>query len=312
MFKNLSLYKISGWPSSAAQLEEALGCQPFAECGATQQKSGGWVAPRGQEHGALVEAIDGQWIARYAIETKTVPAQALRRWVDERAQHTERTRGRKPGKKELRDLREDALMALLPQAFARRGEIAVWIEPKRGWLALDTSSQAKADEVAISLMRVAGKGFAISPMQTKWAPQALMAGWLLNSWPDKLPAAFHVERDCELKATGDEPARVRFDRHELGIEEVRRHVFEGKHPERLALSWQGRVSFALTKRLQIKKIRFDEGLFGECPDSEEDRFDADAAITTGELTGLICDLIEALGGSVEEQQNGNSTGGAQQ
>jgi len=296
MFKNLSLYKISGWPSSAAQLEEALGCQPFSECGATQQKSGGWVAPRGQEHGALVEAIDGQWIARYAIETKTVPAQALRRWVDEKALHIEQTRGRKPGKKELRDLREDALMALLPQAFARRGEIAVWIEPKRGWMALDTSSQAKADEVIASLARVAGKGFAISPLQTRVSPRVEMADWLMCEAPDELPEAFHIERECELKAAGDEPARVRFDRHELGIEEVRRHVEEGKLPVKLALSWQGRVSFALTEHLQIKKIRFDEGLFGEGNVSEEDSFDADAAIVTGELSGLIGDLIEALGG----------------
>jgi len=56
------------------------------------------------------------------------------------------------------------------------------------------------------------------------------------------------------------------------------------------------VSFTLTEHLQIKKIRFDEGLFGEGNVSEEDRFDADAAIFTGELSGLIGDLIEALGG----------------
>jgi len=73
-------------------------------------------------------------------------------------------------------------------------------------------------------------------------------------------------------------------------------VREGKRPVRLALSWQGRVSFTLTEHLQIKKIRFDEGVFGEGEVSEEDRFDTDAAIVTGELSGLIGDLIEALGG----------------
>ncbi len=298
------LYRLGdGWPQSAAQWSEALAHEPFAECGATQSKSGGWLAPRGQEHGALVEAIDGQWIARYAIETKTVPAQALRRWVDERAQHIERTRGRKPGKKELRDLREDALLALLPQAFARRGEIAVWLQPKHRWLALDVGSQAKADEVIASLVRVAGRGFAISPLQTRQTPQALMAAWLLAEKPGDIPDAFHVERDCELKASGEDPAIVRFTRHTLATPEVRRHVREGKRPVRLALSWQGRVVFTLTESLQIKKIRFDEGVFGENQETpEEDRFDADAAIATGELTGLIGDLIEALGGQAEGAQ----------
>ena len=65
------IYRLAGaWPAAAAQLEEALAREPFAECGATQQKSCGWVPPRGAEHGALVEVVDGQWIARLAIETK--------------------------------------------------------------------------------------------------------------------------------------------------------------------------------------------------------------------------------------------------
>ncbi|MDR0274656.1 MAG: recombination-associated protein RdgC [Burkholderiaceae bacterium] len=297
MFKNLMLYRLApGWPGAANQLEAALGREPFAECGATQQKSSGWAPPRGQAHGALVETVAGQWLARLVIENKPVPAQTVRRKAEEEAARIERTTGRKPGKRELRDLREDALLALLPQAFARRAEVAMWIEPKHRWLALDAASPAKADEAIASLVRVAGKGFAISPLQTRSTPQALMTAWLLAEKPGDLPRAFHIERDCELKASGEEPSAVRFTRHELATPEVRRHVREGKRPVRLALSWQGRVGFALTESLQIKKIRFDEGVFEQEQTSEEDRFDADAAIVTGELTGLIGDLIEALGG----------------
>ena len=51
------LYRLSPeWPASAAQWEAAIANEPFAECSATQQKSTGWVPPRGQDHGALVEA----------------------------------------------------------------------------------------------------------------------------------------------------------------------------------------------------------------------------------------------------------------
>jgi recombination associated protein RdgC len=300
VFKNLMLYRLGqGWPESAAQWSEALGCEPFAECGATQSKSGGWSAPRGEQHGALVEAIDGQWIARYVIETKAVPTQALHRWVDEKALHIERTRGRKPGKKELRDLREDALLTLLPRAFACRSEVAVWLDPQRRQLTLNTLSQTKADEVIASLSRVAGKGFAVSLLQTRQTPQALMTAWLLAEKPGDTSDVFHVERDCQLKASGEEPAAVRFTRHALATPEVRRHVREGKLPVKLSLSCQGRIGFTLTERLQINKIHFDEGVFDQGQTPEEDRFDADTAITTGELSGLIGDLIEALGGQAE-------------
>ncbi|MDO5289801.1 MAG: recombination-associated protein RdgC [Pseudomonadota bacterium] len=301
MFKNLMLYRLGpGWPATAAELAQALAAEPFAPCSATQQKSTGWVPPRGMEHGALVEVVDGQWIARLAIETKSVPGDAVRRKVAEEAARIEQTTGRKPGKKELRDMRDDALNALLPQAFPRQGQVTLWIEPQQRWLVLDAGSQGKADEVITSLVRVAGRGFEVSLLQTATSPQAAMAAWLADEEGSVLPPAFHIERECELKASGDEPAVIKFTRHPLQTDEVRQHIREGKLPTRLALGWQGRVGFTLTQALQIKKVVFQEGVFedaGPKPAAEE-RFDADVALSTGELGALIPDLIAALGGEV--------------
>ncbi len=298
MFKNVMVYRIAqGWPASPEQLEEAIAREPFAECSATQQKSTGWLPPRGDEHGALVETVDGQWIARFAIETKAVPSDAVRRKLDEAVQHIEKTTGRKPGKKELRDLRDDALLALLPQAFPRRSTVTVWIEPTQRWLVMDVSAPGKADEVITSRVRVAGKGFGVGLLQTATSPQAAMAAWLADEHGDALHHAFSIDRGCELKGMGDEPARVRFEHHPLETPEIRQHIAEGKLPTRLALGWCGRVGFVLTQALQLKKIAFQEGVFEQgAPSNGEDRFDADVALTTGEMSGLISDLIDALGG----------------
>lgn len=60
MFKNLIIYRISPtWQPDWAQIDAALAKQPFEECGATQEKSVGWVPPRGEEHGAMVESVGG-------------------------------------------------------------------------------------------------------------------------------------------------------------------------------------------------------------------------------------------------------------
>ena len=292
------LYRLApAWPASAAQWEEAIAAEPFVECSATQQKSTGWVPPRGEGHGALVEVVDGQWIARFAIETKSVPGDAVRRKVQEAVEAIEKTTGRKPGKKEVRDLRDDALVALLPQAVPRRSQVTVWIEPTQRWLVLDAGSQGKADEVITSLVRVAGQGFGIGLLQTATSPQAAMAAWLADAEGDALPHAFNIERECELKGSGDEPAVVKFTRHPLQTPEVRQHVAEGKLPTKLALGWAGRVGFLLTQALHLKKIAFQEGVFEEgARSSDDERFDADVALSTGELSGLITDLIDALGG----------------
>jgi recombination associated protein RdgC len=73
-------------------------------------------------------------------------------------------------------------------------------------------------------------------------------------------------------------------------------------PTRLALTWNDRVSFVLTEALQLKKVTFLESVFEDTAkaagDGKDDNFDADVLISTGELSQLIPDLMEALGGEV--------------
>ena len=60
MFANLIIYRIAPqWSATIDQVEQALAKAPFAECGATQEKSAGWIPPRGEAHGALAEAVGG-------------------------------------------------------------------------------------------------------------------------------------------------------------------------------------------------------------------------------------------------------------
>jgi recombination associated protein RdgC len=307
MFKNATLYLTQGLPDTADQFGQRLAAQLFTPCSATQIKSSGWAPPRGDEHGALVESIGGQWIARFMIEAKAVPSSEVRKHADAAADKIEAQRGCRPGKREMRDLREDALQALLPRAFARETAIRVWIDPQNGLLVLDSASQSKADEAITGLVRVAGQGFGVSLLQTNTAPQSAMSAWLTDD--DNVPECFAIERECELKGTGDEPARVRLDHIDLNRANVRRRISEGMRPVQLALSWQGRVGFTLAESLKLKKIRFDEGVFGDNRTPEEDRFDADTAIATGELTGLISDLIEALGGRPDPLSNSQDSAG---
>lgn len=294
MFKNLIIYRISGQVVTLNQLEAALHKALFVECGATQEKSAGWVPPRGEAHGALVESIGGQWIARLMIETKAVPGDALARKVKEKAERIEQETGRKPGKKETRELKEEARLDLLPMAFTKQSSTWVWIDPQARTLVIDTSSQARADEVARSLVEQVPAGFALALLNTKTAPQAAMAHWLQSQEP---PEGFTVDRECELKSQGEDKSVVRYANHPLDIQEVLDHINAGLLPTRLALTWDDRVSFTLTQQLQVKGIRFLDSVF-ESQQADEGGFDADVAIATGELGKLIPDLVKALDGEL--------------
>ena len=90
-----------------AQLEDALQPARFVPCGASQEKSAGWVEPRGEEHGPLVEVVDGHWLLRQMVEVRSVPGAVVKRKVEEQVKHIEASTGRKPGRKEIRDLIRD-------------------------------------------------------------------------------------------------------------------------------------------------------------------------------------------------------------
>ena len=292
MFKNLIVYRIApGWQADLTALEEALARTPFQECGATQEQSSGWVPPRGEAHGPLAESVGGQWILRFMTEAKMLPATVLARKVKEKAAQIEQQTGRKPGKKETKELKDEAKLDLLPMAFTKQGSTWVWIDREAGLLVLDTGAQGRADEIT-SLLVEQLPGLSLALLDTQTSPQAAMAHWLTQQ---EAPAGFSIDRECELKAADETKAVVRYARHPLDIEEVQAHIQAGKLPTKLAMTWDDRVSFVLTEGLQIKKLAFQDTVF-EGQTQDDAGFDADVAIATGELCKLIPDLIAALGG----------------
>ncbi len=71
MLTNLIIYRIAdSWSPDLQAVEAALAKSPFADCGATQERSAGWVPPRGEPHGPLAESVASQWVMRFMTEAK--------------------------------------------------------------------------------------------------------------------------------------------------------------------------------------------------------------------------------------------------
>ena len=296
MFKNAILYRIASLEIDALGADEALQDHQFAPCGASQEKSIGWVPPRGEAHGALLESVGGQWIAKLMIETRSVPGSEITKQTAARIKTIEATTGRKPGKKETREIKDDIKLALLPMAFSKESAVLVWIDPAAMLLVINAASQAKADEVVTMLVRCI-PGLALCLINTKVSPTAAMSDWLISQEP---PAGFTMDRECELKATDETKATIKYGKHPLDTDEVKAYVEQGKLPTKLALTWDSRVSFVLTEGLQVKKLTFLDVVFENERAGEKDGFDADVTIATGELSKLIPDLLDALGGEASK------------
>ena len=300
-FKNLQIYRLPApWAIDLAKLDEQLACGGFAKCASHEPMSRGWVAPR--KDGALIYANNRQWLLSLATEQRLLPSSVVNDEVRERAEVLTETQGYAPGRKQLRELKERVTEELMPRAFTRKRSTFVWIDPQNGWFIVDAGSQGKAEEV-VEHLRFCLDELPLKLLHTQLSPTSAMADWLAGG---EAPGGFTIDRDCELKAVGEEKSAVRYVRHPLNDEvsaEIKAHLAAGKLPTKLALTWDERISFVLTEKLEIKRLAFLDLLKEEAEKSAEhadEQFDADFALMTGELTRFLPALIEALGGEIVE------------
>lgn len=292
MFKNLTVYLIPDHVQIAEgdDLIDALHADRFTPCGASQEKSAGWIPPR-PGGDALAESQSGHTVLCYCVETKSVPSQMVKRRLAEEVAKIEKETGRTPGRKEKKDLKEDVVRMLLPQAFPKTASTRVWIDRDRNRVMIDSTSKGRTDEILTALVKSL-EGFEVNALNTKESPQGVMAVWLSDV--EDMPQGFGFGRKVELQATDEEKSAVKFDRHVLECDQVRIQLKQGKAPMKLELEWQDRVSFLFNNAGQIKGIRLLDS--AEAPDGEDDPFDADMAIYTNEVSQMLDELIEACGG----------------
>ena len=300
-FKNLQIYRLpTPWALDLATLDAQLARGAFAPCPSHQPLSRGWTPPR--QDAGLVYSSHGQWLLALTTEQRLLPASVINETAQERAEQIASEQGYPPGRKQLKELRERITEELMPRAFTKKTRTNVWINPQHGWFVVDAGSQTKAEEV-IEHLRFCLDEFPLKPLHTQRSPQSAMADWLAGG---SAPAGFTIDRDCELKAVGEEKSAVRYVRHPLGDEvhaEIKAHLAAGKLPTKLALTWDDRISFVLGEKMEVKRLAFLDLLKEEAEKNAEhadEQFDADFALMTGELTRFLPVLIEALGGEKVE------------
>jgi len=242
-------------------------------------------------------------LIRLGAEKKLLPASVINQVTKERAVELEEQQGFRPGRKQLKELKEQVADDLLPRAFSVRSSTGVWIDPVNGWMVIDAGSPTKADEVFKMLLKSV-ETLPVISLRTKQSPLAAMTDWLAA---DEAPSGFTVDQDTELRASGEGKATVRYVRHTLEPEDVQRHIAGGKQCTRLALTWSDRVSFVLTESLALKRVApldvLKETGGGETIQNEDERFDSDFALMAGELAKLLSHLVQALGGEDADQKD---------
>ncbi len=294
-FKNLYLFKFEkDFSLNAQQLHDELSKKPFAPCSATQRESMGWVAPLGNNTSSLTHAANNYILLTMARQERLLPAAVIKETLQEKVEDIEAQDSRKVSAREKKELREDIEHELLPRAFTRTQKIDAWIDPKNGWLILNTPSAPRA-EVFTKLLRKTLGSLPVTLPESEVSPATAMTQWLSSHKP---PSPFVLGYECELKNQGEDKGSVSFKQHDLTLDEVQTTLNAGKYAAKLALEWDEKISFVLSEDLQIKKLKFldvlEEQLKDNDPQTHEEHLDIEFSLMTGEVAGLLNDLMKAL------------------
>jgi recombination associated protein RdgC len=199
----------------------------------------------------------------------------------------------------MKEIKEAVLQELLPRAFTRRRKVYAWIDTVGGWLVIDATSPARAEEM-LEALRDSLDELPVKMLKTQLSPVSVMTAWLTAN---EAGGAFTIDQDCELRAVTEEKAAVRYVRHALDGQDVHDHLAAGKLPTRLALTFDERISLVLTEKLEIKRLAFLDVIKEESEkngDNADMQMEADFALMAGELARLIPALIEQLGGEIRD------------
>lgn len=296
-FKNAQIYRLSTeWPITAESLHEQLAKRAFTPCGSQDTERRGWIEPC--EGIGLVHAVGDNWLVCMQTEQRLLPAAVVKDEAAKRAKETEDQQGFKLGRKAMKELREQITQELLPRAFTRSRKTFAWINVQAGWLVIDAASQNKAEDV-LELLRHSLDAFPVTLLRTERSPVSAMAVWLAGDAPD----GFTLDQDFALESIAEDRALATFKGHDLESAHVIEHLEAGRLPIKLAMTYEGRVSFTLTERGELKRIDFLDVIRDQVKaDEHQDAqsiFDAEFALMTGELLPLLPAVVGAMGGEIQ-------------
>ena len=293
LFKNLVFFRLPAeWSLTAAEFEAQLAARTLQPCGPFDMTSRGWVPVT--HNGRLLHIVNQQYMLALGENQKLLPSSIVRQVAQERADVQAEEQGFPVGRRQMRDLRARVADELRARALTRRRVTRAWIDPQAGWFVVDAAGLPRAEAVIETLSDTLGS-FAPLAIDTERSPSACMTSWLLRS---AAPLRFSIDDDLELHTADKSKTVIRYTRHPLDGKEIHAHLTSGKFPTRLGLTWNDRVSFVLTDKLQVKRLEFLEMSKDSTQEEEVDpaeQFDIDFAVMAGELAGLLKDLTQVLG-----------------
>ena len=295
-FKNAMIYRLTkslDW--SEKTLSDALENNQYHSCNQSEMSKFGWSTPlKGSE--LLYFTVGKQILLLAQKEEKILPAHVIKRELDARVEKLEQTENRKLKKVEKQTLKDDVVATLLPRAFSKYQQTALWIDAENNLIYVDAASAKRAEE-ALALLRKSLGSLPVVPLTFANEPSLVMQEWVAK---ESIPQWLVSLEEAELRDVNN--GVIRCKQQALDSDEILSLV-NSKYVTKLALEWEEHLSFVLNEDCSLKRLKFADQIREKNDDIlKEDyaqRFDADFVLMTGILSKLTENLLHDFGGEKE-------------
>lgn len=273
----------------------------FMPCGKMDRSSSGFVPPvPGSD--SLVHHFGAEQHQLICLQTedRLLPASVVSEQVADEIERIEVEQGFKVGARQRRDIKERVVSQLLPRTLSIKRRTRAVLAG--GYLIIDTSSNARADDMLRAIMDVVGS-VPFSMLRTVHSPVVCLTSWMVSGEP---PEMLTIDRDAQLELPAETKSVIKYARADMDSAGAIDRLKSGYYPSRVAMTYNDRVSFVLkTASMQLLRLCFLDILREEeelkNAESSEELFDAELILFTGELVRLIGYLVESLGGAPDAE-----------
>jgi len=294
-FNNLVVYQFNTpFEKNSDELELALEEYRLKPCPPHARQSQGFVAPLNEEKGR-VYTLYGCHLLIAAKEVRLLPSSIIQAVLEEKNNAFELNHNRPMRRAEIMQLKEEIEFDLLPKAFTVQKKEWFYIDTSKQWLIINSANPSKASEVVTLLTKTLGSLDA-SPLMPDSDLSALFARWLHE--PSSLPEGLVLAKGCVLVTSGEDKSQYTCKDIEENSEELASLLAQGYTVSSIELIWQERVQFVLTNNFLLKRLKCLDYLDDAFKDNgklddDQEQFDANLSLLTGELRDLIHFLMDA-------------------
>lgn len=294
-FKNAMIYRLTK-TIDLTNLQDKLAQQKFVPCAPNDKSNFGWIEPL-KDSDLLHHSTMGHILIVAQKEEKDLPEAVIKRELDVLIEKHEKAENRKLKKTEKQSLKDDVITTLLPRAFSKYKQTAIWINTNKLLIYVDAATSSRAED-ALALLRKSLGSLPVVPLKFAKEPALVMKDWIIQ---EQTPAWLEVLDESQLRDVATD-GELKSKQISLDSEEMlafAEHCFVTK----LALDWEDNLKFVLNEDGSLKRLKFDDCVREKNDDIlKEDfvqRFDADFVLMTGVLSQLIENLLSEFGGELE-------------